>query len=114
MRNGVLEAKNINNAASSGLQMSGSTMDAIRSSAMNGELDALDAQHQGTMLAYQKQVEGSTATYNDIIQQQHYDDQSQLFSSQAANDKEQGNYEALGAILGGAGSMVSRLPAAGL
>ncbi len=107
MRNGALEATNINNAATSGLAISGSTQDVIYGAALNGEMDVLDAQYKTHLESWQKEVQGATASYNGLIEQHHHQDQAALFSSEADNAEQSGFFGAVGSIVGQGSRMLT-------
>jgi hypothetical protein len=102
MRNGALEARNINAAASGGLAISGSTQDVISGSAANNELEVLNEQHKTALDAWASQAQASNASYNSMIQANRYSAESGLDTAEAGWAQTSGIFNATGAALSGA------------
>jgi hypothetical protein len=96
VRNGQLEAQQISASASSGVTLTGSTADVVRSSAVNNAYQANQALYQGQLKQYQTTLQAQSAQYNSTIQANAQMDQAQLDQSEARNATTAGIFGAIG------------------
>jgi hypothetical protein len=101
LQNGSIVARNIAAAASSGMDITGSTQDAISGSAANNELAVLNEQHKTQIEAYQNEIGASNASYNSVIQANRYDAESQLDTMEGKAAAQTGMYSEIGAGISG-------------
>lgn len=106
-QSGAIEARNIAAAASSGLQITGSTADVISGSAANNELAVLNEQHKTQIQAYQDQVGAANASYNSIIQGNRYDAEAGLYTMAGKNAAETGLFSEIGAGIAGGSKIIT-------
>ena len=103
LRNNVLVAKNIDVALSSGLQISGSTQDAIAVSAYNDDLQSTQNQYKTELDAYQARIGAANASYNSTIAINADKSQASLFTASGQNAMQTAAYSVLGDNISGAG-----------
>lgn len=103
LRNNVLVAKNVDAALSSGLQISGSTQDAITGSAYNDDLLSTQNQYKTQLDAYQARIGAANASYNSTIAINADKAQATLFTSSGQAATQTAGYSILGDAISGAG-----------
>jgi len=106
------QATAVNNAGAGGGQVSGSTADAIYSSTMNQERSRLQENYRTQLSVWQNQTNANTSSYNDLVKQTYYQNESVMDQYKANVDKETNFFNevggglkmaaGLGEIIGGA------------
>ena len=93
------QATAVNNVGASGGTVSGSTRDAIYSSTMNQERARLQENYRTQLSVWQNQTNANTSSYNDLVKQVYYQNQSMEDQYKANVDKQTNFFNEVGGAM---------------